>query len=99
MLLYLTVVQTIALFSSHLMPTKISSSVLTALIVLFYTSVGGYSLHLKQIPFYWSWMEILSPERWLMPVFTADEYSPETLANTAAQQRCRNRQVININQR
>lgn len=95
MLLYLTVIQSIAQFSSHLLSTKMSATALTVLIILAVTSTGGYLLHLSQVPVYWSWTELISPQRWLLPLLTADEYSQETLTNTAGQQLCRNKQVYN----
>lgn len=96
MLLYLTVIQSITQFASHTLSSKTASSVLTVLIVLVFTSVGGYLIHLMQVPYYWQWMEIISPQRWLLPLLAADEYSQETLANTAGQQLCRNKQVSRI---
>lgn len=94
MLLYLLVMQSIALFSTHICRTKTSASVLTILFVLIITSVGGYSVHLANIPNYWTWFEYISPQRWLLPVLLTDEYSAETIANTAVQHLCRNKQVI-----
>lgn len=93
MLLYLMAIQSIALFTSHLMPTKTSSAVLIAIISVLIFSVGGYTVHPGDVPNYWSWMGFLSPQKWLMPVLTADEFSAETIANTAALFQCRNKQV------
>lgn len=94
MLLYLTVIQTLAIFCAHLMPSKISSTILNALITLGLTAVGGYSVHPKNVSKLWSWSELISPEKWLLPVLVQDEYSAETLANSAGLQLCRNKQVI-----
>lgn len=93
MLLYLTVIQSTARLVAHILPTKIASAVLTALLVLLCSYGGGYSIHLRQIPKYWSWIQNISPQRWLLPLLIADEYSADTLANTAANQLCRNKQV------
>ncbi|GAB0093647.1 ATP-binding cassette sub-family G member 8 [Sergentomyia squamirostris] len=93
MLLYLMAIQALALFSTHFFSTKTSASVFTGLILLAISSVGGYSIHSASIPSYWTWIQSLSPERWLLPVLAEDEYSAETIANTAGLQLCRNKQV------
>lgn len=93
MLLYLTVLQMLSLFVAHLLQTKTASSILLILFMLAITSVGGYAIHIGDIPRHLWWSEMLSPERWLLPVIVADEYSAETLSNTAGQQLCRNKQV------
>lgn len=97
MLLYLTVIQTLALFCAHLAATKVSATLLNILITLALTSVGGYSVHSRNISSTKSWLQLLSPEKWLLPVLVADEYSPETLANSAGLQLCRNKQVARSN--
>ncbi|XP_061391225.1 uncharacterized protein LOC133326610 [Musca vetustissima] len=93
MLLYLTVIQTLAIFCAHLMPSKVASTILNTLISLGLTAVGGYSVHPKNISKIWAWSELISPEKWLLPVLVQDEYSAETLANSAGLQLCRNKQV------
>lgn len=93
MLLYLIAIQGIAVLASHLFSTKTSSTVFTVLVLLAMTFVGGFSIHMTQIPFYLLWIQFISPERWILPILVASEYSPETLANTVAQQKCRNKQV------
>ncbi|KAI8130611.1 ATP-binding cassette sub-family G member 8 [Lucilia cuprina] len=93
MLLYLTVIQTLALFCAHLMPCKVSAMIVNTLITLGLTAVGGYSVHPKNLSKIWSWSELISPEKWLLPVLVQDEYSVETLANSAGLQLCRNKQV------
>lgn len=93
MLLYLTVVQSTAQLSAHLFPTKTASAVFTGLLVLATTYAGGFTIHLRQLPAYLSWTQTISPQRWLLPLLIADEYSADTLANTAANQLCRNKQV------
>lgn len=93
MLLYLTLIQTVAVFCAHLMPSKVSATIFNALISLGLTAVGGYSVHPRNLSKIWSWSELISPERWLLPVLVQDEFSAETLANSAGLQLCRNKQV------
>ncbi|XP_026851165.1 ATP-binding cassette sub-family G member 8 isoform X1 [Drosophila persimilis] len=93
MLLYLTLVQTLALFCAHLFPCKVSASIVNGLISLALASVGGYLVHPQNLAKFWSWLQLVSPERWLLPVLVQDEYSAETLANSAGLQLCRNKQV------
>lgn len=93
MLLFLTVLQILAHFCSHLVNTKTASSILMMLIILAITSVGGYVIHIGEIPSYLWWSETFSPQRWLLPVIVANEFTQETLANTAGQQLCRNKHV------
>lgn len=83
----------LALFCAHLLITKTASTILLTLSILAITSVGGYTIHIGEIPSYLWWSEPLSPERWLLPIIVADEFSHETLSNTAGQQMCRNKHV------
>lgn len=93
MLLYLTVLQILAHFCSHIVLTNTSASILLMLSILAITSVGGYVIHIGEIPYYLWWSETFSPQRWLLPVIVANEFTQETLANTAGQQLCRNKHV------
>ncbi|XP_037954188.1 ATP-binding cassette sub-family G member 8-like [Teleopsis dalmanni] len=93
MLLFLTLIQTLALFCAHLMPTKTSAIVFNALITLGLTAVGGYSVHPRNLSKLWSWSQLISPEKWLLPVLVQDEYSYDTLSNSGNLQLCRNKQV------
>lgn len=93
-MLFLMVLQMLAHFCSHLLLTRMGSSILLMLFIWMMTSGGGYAIHIGEIPTYlWWWTETLSPQRWLLPVILADEFSQETLANTAGQQLCRNKHV------
>ncbi|XP_017086801.2 uncharacterized protein [Drosophila bipectinata] len=93
MLLYLTLIQTLALFCAHLLPCKVSASIVNALITLGLAVVGGYLVHPQNLAKFWTWLQYASPERWLLPVLVQDEYSAETLSNSAGLQLCRNKQV------
>jgi hypothetical protein len=95
MMLYLMVIQTLALFSSHLVSTyKIVASVLTIFIMIVVNlSVGGYIIHPSDTPDYIKWLIYASPQKWLTPVLTKDEYSEETIASAGGLQLCRNKQV------
>lgn len=94
MLLYLTVLQILTHFCAHLVNTDMAAAILLLLIMLTWSSVGGYIIHIGELPSYlWDVMEYISPQRWLFPVLVANEFSPETLANSASQQLCRSKQV------
>lgn len=93
MLLYMTAMQTIGLFFTHLFASTTTAIVWTGLLHLILTCAGGYSVHVRDLATYWSWLATIAPERWLMPVLVADEYSPEAIASTAELQLCRNKQV------
>lgn len=93
MLLYLTVLQMLTLFCTHVLMTRTAASIFLVLLMLAITGVGGYVIHIGEIPSYLWWSESLSPQRWLMPIVMADEFSQETLSNTAGQQLCRNKHV------
>lgn len=94
-MLYLVVVQTLALLSSHLIPThKIIASLFTIVVMLVVNlSVGGYVIHPADTPDYIKWLIYVSPQKWLTPVLTKDEYSDETIASAGGLQLCRNKQV------
>lgn len=93
MLLYLTLIQTLALFCAHLLPCKASASLVNALLSLSLAAVGGYLVHPRNLSKFWYWLQTASPQRWLLPVLVQDEYSADTLANSAGLQLCRNKQV------
>lgn len=94
-MMYLIVVQTLALFSSHLISThKIVASVFTIFLMLVVNlSVGGYVVHPSDTPDYIKWLVYVSPQKWLTPVLTKDEYSEDTIASAGGLQLCRNKQV------
>lgn len=94
-MLYLIVIQTLALFSSHLIAVhKIFASLLTIfLMIVVNLSVGGYVVHPSDTPDYIKWLIYLSPQKWLTPVLTKDEYSDETIASAGGMHLCRNKQV------
>lgn len=94
-MLYLIVIQTLALFSSHLFSAhKIFASVFTVVLMLIVNlSVGGYAVHPSDVPDYIKWLIFVSPQKWLTPVLTKDEYSEETIASAGGLQLCRNKQV------
>lgn len=83
----------LTLLTAHLFQTNMASSILLSMAMLAITTVGGYAIHIANIPSYLWWSEVLSPQRWLLPVIVAEEFSHDTLANTAGQQLCRNKQV------
>lgn len=93
MLLYLILIQSIAIFTTHLLSTKTSSAVFTVFIVTVINSVSGCTIHLSHVPYYLNWLEYISPQRWLLPILAFEEYSHETLTNIASHQLCRNKQV------
>lgn len=96
MLLYLTVLQILAQFCAHLVNTDTAAAIWLMLILFIWSSVGGYIIHIGELPWYlWDAMEYISPQRWLFPVLVADEFSPETLANSVSQSLCRSKQVRN----
>lgn len=59
-------------------------------------SVGGYIVHPANIPDFLKWLEFASPQKWVTPIFTKDEYSDEAIANSGAMQLCRNKHVNHI---
>lgn len=94
MLLYLTVLQILAQFCAHLVNTDTAAAIWLMIILFVWSSVGGYVIHIGELPWYlWDAMEYISPQRWLLPVLIADEFSQETLANSVSQSLCRSKQV------
>lgn len=93
MLLYLMAIQTIVLFIAHLVPCGITATIVTTLALLLMASVGGYAVHVANVPEYLRWMELITPQKWLTPLLTESEYSAETLVSITSQQQCRNKQV------
>ncbi|EAA01067.5 AGAP002050-PA [Anopheles gambiae str. PEST] len=93
MLLYLMAIQTIVLFIAHLVPCGVTASIVTTLVLLTMAAVGGFAVHVANVPDYLRWMELVAPQKWLTPLLTENEYSAETLASITSQQQCRNKQV------
>ncbi|KFB36928.1 AGAP002050-PA-like protein [Anopheles sinensis] len=91
MLLYLMAIQTLVLFISHLIPCGITASIVTTLVVLLMASVGGFAVHVANVPEYLRWMELLTPQKWLTPLLTESEYSLETLQSISSQRQCPNK--------
>lgn len=88
----------LALFVAHFFsPHKLITSLVTVLIMIVVNlSVGGYMVHPSNVQDYVKWIEYLSPQKWLLPVLTKDEYSDDTIANSGAMQLCRNKHVSKI---
>lgn len=93
MLVYMTALQTIALFFTHLFRCTTTSVVWTGMLQFLLSCVGGFVLHVRNIPEHVRWLSVLSPERWLFPVLAFDEYSLEALSSISELQLCRNKQV------
>lgn len=95
MIFYLMVIQTLTLFASHFVaPHKIIAIMLTLLVMIIVNlSVGSYFVHPSNVPDFAKWLEYASPQKWVLPVLTKDEYSDETISNSGAMQLCRNKHV------
>lgn len=93
MLVYMTALQTMALFFTHLFRGTASAVVWTGILQFLLSGAGGFVVHVRNIPEYWRWLSIISPERWLFPVLAFDEYSLEALSEISDRQLCRNKQV------
>lgn len=94
MLLYLVFIQCLTIFVSHLLPSSnILAALLMTIVMMLLSSVSGLMVHPNNIPFYLKWLGIISPEKWLLPLLTKDEYSAEAIATYANLNNCRNKQV------
>lgn len=63
------------------------------IVVTLLSSASGLMVHPTNIPFYLKWLGIISPQKWLLPLLTKDEYSAETISNYGSLHLCRNKQV------
>lgn len=95
MLVYMTALQTMALFFTHLFKGTTAAVIWTGILQFILSCCGGFVLHIRNLPDFWSWLSMISPERWLFPVLAFDEYSLEALSSISELQLCRNKQVIN----
>lgn len=93
MLVYMTAMQTIALFFTHLFRGTTAALVWTGIFQFLLSGAGGFIVHVRSIPEHWKWLATISPERWLFPVLAFDEYSLEALSRISELQLCRNKQV------
>lgn len=89
------VVQTLTLLASHLLsPHKLIASIFTIIAMMIVNfSVGGYSVHPDNVPDFMEFVKYASPQKWLTPVLTIDEFSEESIANAGGMQMCRSKQV------
>lgn len=90
------VVEAFTILCSYILPSKNKATIITGRAIVFTSTVSGSILHLSELPSYLSWLQYVSPQRWLMPALLFDHYTAETLANIGEIVPCRNKQVINL---
>jgi hypothetical protein len=95
MILYLMTIQTLVLFTSHILaPHKVVATLFTLLVIIIVNlAAGGYFVHPSDLPDLMKWLEFASPQKWTLPVLAKDEYSDETIQSSGAMQLCRNKHV------
>ncbi|XP_050303441.1 ATP-binding cassette sub-family G member 8 isoform X2 [Anthonomus grandis grandis] len=93
MLLYLSTLQSIQIALIYLLPYSNAASMFACLISSVFFLVGGYILHLRDMPSYISWLRYLSPTSWVLPLVINRELSPEAIESSSVVPLCRNKQV------
>lgn len=86
--------QTISAFITYLTTSNnLLATSLLAIMIMILSSVGNYMVHPQNIPNYLTWLSFISPQKWLLPLLTKDEYSELATASYGGLQLCRNKQV------
>lgn len=88
MLLYLSCIQIFLMAFIYLIPLASTSTIISSTIATGFFLVSGYTLHLKDIPWYLKWVQQVSPTGWLMPFLLNRELSPGALKSTSSPPLC-----------
>ncbi|XP_060528017.1 ATP-binding cassette sub-family G member 8 isoform X2 [Cylas formicarius] len=93
MLLYLSCLQIILLYSIYLLPFSDTAAIVASVVVSAFFLVAGYALHFRDQPYYVSWLRHISPTSWLMPYVLNRELSTEAIESSSIAPVCRNKQI------
>lgn len=96
MLLYLSCLQAFLMSFIYLIPFTGIATVLSSAILTAFFLAAGFSLHLKDLPKYLSWLKYVSPTSWTMPYMSNRELTPAALNSSSMMSLCRKMQVIII---
>jgi hypothetical protein len=97
MLLYLITLQTLSAFITYSVTSNnILGTIITILSIMVLSSVSNYMVHPKNIQNYLFWLSYISPQKWILPLLTKDEYSEQATSGFGGLQLCRNKQVCFI---
>lgn len=94
MLIYLSCIQIFIIAFVYLLPLTNLAAAVSATILWAFFLAAGYVLHLKDLPYYYKWLQYISPTSWLTPFLLNRELSPEAVQRSSATTLCRNKQVI-----
>lgn len=95
MLLYLSCLQVFIMAFIYLIPFSCPATIVSSAILTGSFLSAGFSLHLKDLPNYLTWLKYVSPASWILPFFSNRELSQEALKSTSMMSLCRNMQVSN----
>ncbi|XP_018335601.1 ATP-binding cassette sub-family G member 8 [Agrilus planipennis] len=93
MLLYLSCVQILLTAFYYLIPFSNAATLVSSFVITSLFLSCGYTIHVRDIPFYFQWIQYISPSTWLMPYIIRKELTPEAISSSMSTQLCRNKQV------
>ncbi|CAH0626777.1 unnamed protein product [Chrysodeixis includens] len=94
MVLYLISIQMLCRATIFLVPMEKTAAVISGVCLLLSTLVNGVMLHERDLPDYVTWLQYVSPSRWLMPELLQRELSEVALRSSISKDvRCPNKQI------
>ncbi|KAJ8912901.1 hypothetical protein NQ315_017231 [Exocentrus adspersus] len=93
MLIYLSCLQIFITALVFLVPMTNLAAIISAAIVSAFFLAAGYVLHFRDLPYYYRWLQYVSPTSWLLPFLLNRELSPEAIQSSSATTLCRNKQI------
>lgn len=93
MVLYLISIQMLCRATIFVVPMEKTSTVIAGFCLLLSSLVNGVMLHQKDIPYYFRWLEYVSPSRWTLPEVLRLELSETALKSSISKDiRCPTKQ-------
>lgn len=96
MLLYLNCLQIFVIFFVYTIPASNFATIFAGILLMAIFMVCGYTVHFNDLTIYTTWLEYVSPTKWLFPIILNREFSVEAIASNAGNILCRNKQVSKI---
>lgn len=94
MVLYLISIQMLCRATIFLVPMEKTAAVISGVCLLLSTLVNGVMIHERDLPYYVTWLQYVSPSRWTLPELLGRELSEVALRNSISKDvRCPNKQV------
>nr|XP_021188651.2 ATP-binding cassette sub-family G member 8 [Helicoverpa armigera]XP_021188652.2 ATP-binding cassette sub-family G member 8 [Helicoverpa armigera]WRX06076.1 ABCG14 [Helicoverpa armigera] len=93
MLVYLISIQMLCRATIFIVPMEKTAAIISGLCLLLSTLVNGVMIHERDLPYYVTWLQYVSPSRWTIPELLGRELSEVALRSSISKDvRCPNKQ-------